>query len=167
MNRNIVRRRDVGRWQARGAGAAPPGRAPEGPAGGPPERPREERAGEAPGKAPAPDVYFGRVLKLIPGEVVGLFIAAQSLIAAQYSGRGGRGLLWGVFGFGVLATPVYLWRVMKVRARLQLALSTLAFGVWVCALQGGPFELQFGDKAPFWGALLILAVSFLAPVFLG
>lgn len=102
------------------------------------------------------DGYAARLVKNIPAENVGLYIFIRGLFPLQASTT-----QWILFAIGFVLVPVY----MSVAARSehkpaltsQLLLATLAFGVWVIAIGGPPFQsLSFYD--PRW-AEVILAVT--------
>lgn len=86
------------------------------------------------------DGYREKLIKYIPAEVITLYVGLDAMIrGAASAGKLDMTAYWVLFGFCVLATPFYLWRVSKVDKWLQLLLSTIAFAVWVFAL-GGPFS---------------------------
>jgi len=141
MERTIITRRDLAR---RGRGPLPSG--------------EPARADSGPVK---PDDYKQRLLKYIPTEVVALYLTLDVLVRS--SGEKGAALFWCIFAFGVLATPLYLWRVGGVAKRSQLAISTVAFVVWILAI-GGPFT-HLGWYKPLYGGILLPMYTFLIPVF--
>ena len=80
-----------------------------------------------------------RLLKYIPAESVALYLTLQGIVLSSVEGPALNTWLWFAFGIRIIGTPLYLWRVQQVSERMQLAVSTTAFGVWVFAL-GGAFE---------------------------
>lgn len=126
------------------------------------------REGEvAPGIAPAPggDDYKDKLLKLIPAEVVALYLTLDGVISSAAKGSTLETALWVAFGVGLAGTPLYLTRVAGVSNALQLAISTVSFVVWIFAL-GGPFALA--DWYTSWIAASVLAVfTFSVPIILG
>lgn len=107
-------------------------------------------------QAKAPDSYTDRLLKYVPAEVVALFITLDAL--ARSSADIPLFVYWAIFLFCMAGTYLYLWRVAKVRKHAQLAVSTVAFVVWVFAL-GGPFA-QFDWYTPIYGGLLLPIFTF-------
>jgi uncharacterized membrane protein len=109
----------------------------------------------------APDDYTTRVLKYIPAEVVVLYVSGVAAIPAHAAHRAAA--LWGVFGFCLAATPLYLLKLTHDAGRKpawgQVLLSTVAFPVWAYAI-GGPFATLPWYEA-YLGSLLLLAVTFL------
>lgn len=101
----------------------------------------------------ATDNYQSRLLKYIPSETVGAYIALSGMAAAWQVDRR-EAALWTAFAFCLALTPLYLWRLQLVRRRLQLCVSTLAFAVWVFAI-GGPFATLTWYTPPIGGFVLI------------
>ncbi len=83
-----------------------------------------------------PDNYVSRLMKYIPAEVVAVFLTVDAAMRAVDNIH--TSIPWMVFVICLIATPLYLWRVMKVTKCMQLAISFGAFFVWVLAI-GGPF----------------------------
>lgn len=107
-----------------------------------------------------PDNYKQRLFKYIPAEVVVAYLALDTLI--RPTGENHLALYWLVFAFGVIATPLYLGRILHVHKLLQLAISTVAFAVWVFAI-GGPFVyLDFYE--PIYGGVLLVIYTFFIPI---
>ena len=95
-----------------------------------------------------------RLLKYIPAEIVTVFILVQGLVMQMdHDSDPFKPVLWGLFLLFVLLTPLYLWRILKVKKITQLVISLVAFVVWVFAL-GGPFTtLSWYD--PLYGEILL------------
>lgn len=106
--------------------------------------------------AQRPDTYSDRLFKYIPAEVVTLYIGLSSVITSATNLS--AAVIWMVFAVCLIGTPLYLWRMQDVRHPLQLAISTVAFAVWIFAI-GGPF-LQWPDYKPVYGALLLPVFTF-------
>jgi hypothetical protein len=107
------------------------------------------------------DDYASRLLKYIPTETVAAYLALSGVVASA-NGQNRAAMLWAVFAFGLLLTPLYLRRVGRVRSWLQLVISTAAFVVWVFAL-GGPWALLSWYE-PYYGTLLLIAFTTTAPL---
>jgi hypothetical protein len=101
------------------------------------------------------DVYFDRLLKYIPAEVVACYIFVLGLIQ-KLTGPGEIQVIqWAVFLIFCFITFLYLWRVSKVKKAQQLVISVVAFIVWVFAL-GGPFALYSNSwYNPIYGEILL------------
>ncbi len=106
------------------------------------------------------DGYFDRILKYIPADVVGAWIAVSGIIStAPVASRGVA--LWSSFIFGIAFTVVWTWRqtsgAKSPPAVTQIALSTAAFIVWVFAF-GGPFQ-TLDWYQPFEGSLALIGFT--------
>jgi len=112
------------------------------------------------------DGYFDRLLKSIPSDVVGLWLAGSGLIQGQADNGSRAGLLWFLFVVGLVFS--FFWTRKqttesgKPTAWRQIFLSCVAFIVWVFAI-GGPFaELAF--YKPVYGSLLLLIYTSAIPL---
>lgn len=79
--------------------------------------------------------YLGRLLKLIPSEIVAAYMAIQGIIPKESA-------KWGLTVISVILliiTPYYLKTKQKVGKKSQVLISTLSFIVWLYAI-GGPFK---------------------------
>lgn len=122
---------------------------------------RRAAAGSVAGSSepiPTVDKYGDRLIKYIPSEVVGVYITLNTLLKTAGDQIPKNDLKWMVFGFLLFMTPIYLWRIQKVKKYQQLIIATISFLVWVFAL-GGPF-VQIHWYSSFYGALLLPIYSF-------
>ena len=94
-----------------------------------------------------PDPYKERLIKLIPTEVVGSYLACNSLMSAAAAPGW---LHWGVFVFFLLATPGHLHIIENVRDKGQLITSTGAYLVWVMNI-GTPLHVP-----PLFGGIALI-----------
>jgi hypothetical protein len=111
------------------------------------------------GIGPAPsgaDTYSDKLLKYIPADVVGAWVAVTGLVADRKE-IPERTVLWVAFGVGLVLTA---WWTLKQTAAPgrppatgQTVISTVSFAVWVFAL-GGPFKCIPGQ--PLYGSLLLI-----------
>jgi hypothetical protein len=108
------------------------------------------------------DNYTDRLLKYIPAESVALYLTLQGIVSSSVEGRALYTWLWFAFGIGIIGTPLYLWRVQQVSKRVQLAVSTAAFSVWVFALGGAFASLPWYE--PFLGSMLLVIFTFFVPL---
>lgn len=112
--------------------------------------------------APA-DGYLDKLVKYVPAEIVAGYLAADGILRSSLDTDAEvERWLWGCLVVGLILTPLYLWRVTKVAAAVQLVISTIMFGVWVFAI-GGPFEFTSWYQ-PFIGGLLAILATLLAPI---
>ena len=109
--------------------------------------------------APPADTYFDKVVKYIPADIVGAWIAVSGLVASAANVPQVR-ILWIAFFFGLVLTALWTLKQTsepgKPPAWVQVAISTGAFGVWVAAL-GPPFN-SLGFQ-PLYGSLLLIAYT--------
>jgi hypothetical protein len=111
---------------------------------------------------PSEDDYKSRLLKLIPTEVVAVYLTLDGVVKAAASQLPKNETLWVIFFILLIATPFYLWRVTGVTKTPQQLISTISFAVWVFTL-GGPFA-GLGWYQPAYGALLLPLYTFLIPI---
>lgn len=111
------------------------------------------------------DHYKDRLLKFIPAEVISLYVALASMIhaSAQPAGQVSTAS-WFIFYVGLVATPLYLWRVSKVTRLLQLVISTGAFTVWVLAMGGPLAEIAWVKDHPLIVACILPIYTFSIPL---
>lgn len=125
--------------------------------------------------------YIARLLKLIPSEVVGLYLAGRSAIESKYPMKEiseGAGTLkapgawvwvgWTVFCFiGVIA--IRAWATSDVQQKTPVewpavAIAAASFLIWVYS-----FGDVFSVATPFWysliATLVVLAWTFAIPLF--
>jgi hypothetical protein len=86
------------------------------------------------------DGYFDRLFKYIPAELVAGYIFVMGVMKQITNAGEVRILQWILFAVFCILTPLYLWRIQKVKKIQQHIISLLSFVVWVFAL-GGPFAL--------------------------
>jgi hypothetical protein len=128
---------------------------------------RVETGGAAAGSAgtiPEADDYFGRLVKYIPAEIVGLWLVARGMIPAADAP-----VLWATFGGAWLLVPVYLWFATSRRGRplpSQIVLAAVAFPVWVFAI-GGPFPELFAwhRDRPYAASIVLLFITVVFPLY--
>ncbi len=109
------------------------------------------------------DSYQAQFLKLIPVEVLSVYITTEGVLRGSVLPEREpvlhAGLLWGVFIVLMILNPIYLRRVGKVQNLTQIAFSTGAFCIYVLSL-GGPFVLFLYDES-----IIRLIGSVLIPIY--
>ncbi|MEA3338904.1 MAG: hypothetical protein U9R15_02965 [Chloroflexota bacterium] len=114
------------------------------------------------------DNYVSRVLKHIPTEIVMAYITIDGVLRTSYNPnvwserRTLLTLLWITLTTLTVITPLWLWRVMRVRRPGQLFISTLSVPVWLFAL-GGPFALLDWYE-PAFGAIVLPFYTLIVPI---
>ncbi|MBI5256001.1 MAG: hypothetical protein HY855_05845 [Burkholderiales bacterium] len=120
------------------------------------------------GGRPAPraarvDGYVDKLLKLVPAEVVALWVSLRGILAAAQQVP--AWLPWAAFVVLLALTPWYLVRVAKVAKPRQVAMCTGAFLVWAYSLGGLPFgSLPAPYYLPVYGAVLLPLYTFVLPL---
>jgi hypothetical protein len=114
------------------------------------------------------DSYMSRVLKYIPSEIVVAYISMDGILRTCYDPNVWADrqillkLLWIVSAILTVLTPLWLWRVMRVRRLSQLFISTISVPVWLFAL-GGPFSLLDWYR-PALGAIALPLYTLILPI---
>jgi hypothetical protein len=114
------------------------------------------------------DTYMSRVLKYIPSEIVMAYISIDGMLRTCYNPNLWADrqmllkLLWIVSAILTVLTPLWLWRVMRVRRLSQLFISTISVPVWLFAL-GGPFSLLDWYR-PALGAIALPLYTLILPI---
>jgi hypothetical protein len=114
------------------------------------------------------DTYMSRVLKYIPSEIVMAYISIDGMLRTCYNPNLWADrqmllkLLWIISAILTVLTPLWLWRVMRVRRLSQLFISTISVPVWLFAL-GGPFSLLDWYR-PALGAIALPLYTLILPI---
>ena len=114
------------------------------------------------------DNYMSRVLKYIPSEIVVAYISMDGMLRTCYNPNLWADrqillkLLWIISAILTVLTPLWLWRVMRVRRLSQLFISTISVPVWLFAL-GGPFVLLDWYR-PALGAIVLPLYTLILPI---
>lgn len=126
---------------------------------------------EAAGSGSGTDGFFDRVLKYIPADVVGGWVAVTGILGADNAAEDPNKTSVQWISFGAFVLLAALWTYVQTRspgkppAVTQVLVSTLAFAVWVFAL-GGPFAELDWYRQHYGSITLIvftLAVGALVP----
>ena len=108
--------------------------------------------------------YLERLLKMIPGEVISLYMVGSGLVPGD---QPIALAVWAVVCLvGVVAVRAYGTadsQNNKPTDWTHVAISSVAFVVWAYSM-GGPFA-AFNLYVPYIGSLLVLAWTFFVPIF--
>ena len=108
--------------------------------------------------------YLERLLLMIPGEVISLYLVGSGLIPED---QPIALVVWAVVCLvGVIVVRIYGTadpQNNKPTDWIHVAISTIAFVIWVYSM-GGPFA-EYGLYVPYIGSLLVLAWTFFVPIF--
>jgi hypothetical protein len=105
--------------------------------------------------------FLKAVLKLIPSEVVAVFVFLQGVLPQAIVPH----LVVSAFLVGI--TPLYLRFAMGVRSGAQLLVSTVSMIVWIYALGQGPVRfLQAPFYEPWYGSVVLALWTLIPPMLL-
>lgn len=103
------------------------------------------------------DKYVSKIIKLIPAEIVSVYLAIFNIIDSFKNNSEGKAKLqWVVFVLILFITPFYLKKIARITSTNQVLFCTLSFVVWVLSM-GGPLK-----EATVWD----FPMQFLGAVFL-
>jgi hypothetical protein len=124
-----------------------------------------EAGRKVPGKlTTSPDSYLNRLVKYVPTEVIALYLTLGSLSKSDPDAT--LAIQSIAFAVCLIGTPLYLWRVNRVRKVLQLSLSTASFVLWALTIGGALTEHLLGpyglDRPAFLATLPVLGTFIIA-----
>jgi hypothetical protein len=113
-----------------------------------------------PRKVEKTDSYMNSLLKLIPSELVAVYLAIQTILIEE---NVEELIFWLVALFFVVITPIWLFTYTDVpkdgvtlQEIRQLIASTIAMGIWIFSL-GGPFSfVEWYEENVQWAVLVVL-----------
>ncbi len=108
------------------------------------------------------DNYLSRLLKNIPSEIIGVYVAATAITIVKENNT----VLWIVFVSCFISTPLWLYFVEKVTSWLQITLSSISFVIWVMTL-GGPFLAFWPEITNIGAIVLIFYTALITPIITG
>lgn len=122
------------------------------------------RTRAAPGSSSSPtpvaDGYADALLKLIPAEVIGLYLSIHAIASAQAD------ISWIplalIFVIGMLLTIFYLKVYLKVSSNRQVAISVGAFFFWALAINSSSTHSLLGIHG-YWAGICVLLYTFVVP----
>ena len=106
--------------------------------------------------------YLERLLKLIPGEIVGIYLLGVGSIPAN---QGAVLAGWAIICFGlvIVARVFGTWAPGKGPQKLAVFVAAVSFVIWVYTM-GGPFA-AYGLQVQYVGSLSVLVWTYLVPYF--
>ncbi len=115
--------------------------------------------------------YLDRLMKMVPAEVIGLYLVGSGVIPRDQPRVLTVWALVCLVGVAVIraygtADPAQ----NKPTDWVQVAISAVAFVIWVYTMGGGPFTTggifaAAHEQTPYLGSLLMLAWTFFVPIF--
>lgn len=106
--------------------------------------------------------YSDALLRLIPVEVIGLYLSMSALAVSPTGGSesGEQFIQPVIFVIGALLTYFYLKVYIKVPTNLQVMVSVGAFCVWALAINSSGPDPWISGR---WTGILVLVYTFVAP----
>ena len=123
--------------------------------------------GKESANADTPDNYAAQIVKLIPAEIVGVYLGLQNLVSSLTEPT--RYVTQFVFFIVILViTPFYLKTVGGITDKRQRAIAIISYCIWSVSL-GGPFAyllLQVNSpiSAQIIGGALIMIYTLVVPI---
>ena len=115
------------------------------------------------GRALRPDSYVEGLLKLVPAEIVAVWVTIRSVMDS--ANHTPSWLPWVAFAILIVLTPFYMQRVAKVSKNKQIVITTVALLVWAYSLGGIPFAtLASPWYEPIYAAVLLPLYTFAVPI---
>ena len=121
--------------------------------------------------SPATDNYTSQIVKLIPVDVVGVYLGISTLIAGQGEQTATLKMVQLiVFTVTSIITPFYLKKVGGIGDKTQIIVATVSFFIWGLSL-GGPVEaIVHSDKIgglsiKFLGGIVLMIYTLIVPMF--
>lgn len=103
--------------------------------------------------------YMGRLLKLIPSEMVAVYMAIQGFVPVEQAKLG-----LSIISLVILVLiPLYLKFIQEVKSRTQVIVSSLSFVIWLYGI-GGPF-VHFNVHEPWIASAVLLLWTTFIPQF--
>ena len=111
------------------------------------------------------DEYISKIIKLVPAEIISVYLAVFNLIESTGNEAGNRNLQWIVFLLIAAIMPFYLKKIGKITGTWQILFCTLSFMVWVLSM-GGPLKdvLIGGHTIQFLGAVFLPIYTLIIPI---
>lgn len=114
-----------------------------------------------------PDNYASQIVKLIPTEIVGVYLGLQNLFSSVTNPT--QAFVQGILFLVILGiTPFYLKSVAGITDSKQRTVSILSYFIWGISL-GGPFEygltmIHSPVSAQMIGGALIMLYTLIVPL---
>jgi len=118
------------------------------------------------GQTPKEDPYVSKIIKLIPADIISVYLAVFNIVKSNnLNPDGNTTLQWIVFGLVLIITPFYLKKVAQINTTKQIILCTVSFVIWVFSM-GGPLDgVSIGGfTAQFLGAILLPIYTLFIPL---
>ena len=116
-------------------------------------------------KAAKEDPYVSKIIKLVPADIICVYLAVFNLIKNTDNPSGNMTLQWIAFILILIITPFYLNLVAKINTTKQNIFCTVSFVIWVFST-GGPVEgrLLFGYPVQLLATIILMIYTLLIPI---
>lgn len=116
---------------------------------------------------PKYDNYQSRLLKLIPTEIVGVYIFITGLLPVDAVDTKYIILQWSIFVLLFILNPFYLHYVGSVTNKKQIVICTVGFAVWAFSL-GNSYMIIGGEEdfSRLLGSIILAVYTLIVPMFL-
>lgn len=114
------------------------------------------------------DDYVSKLLKLLPAEITAAYLSVRAICTPENSDND---LFIAVFAILILlAAPVYMWRVLKMKNNVQIAFLTFSFVVWAANIEIARIDgyrqaiggaIANWPSVPAWIVELLVAPTFI------
>ncbi|MCX6236737.1 MAG: hypothetical protein NTY07_04100 [Bacteroidia bacterium] len=116
---------------------------------------------------PKAEDYQSKLAKLIPAEVVGVYIFINGILPASTGVDKYLILRWIIFGVLFIINPFYLRYASAVTNKKQIVITTIGFAVWAFSLGGS--LMVIGSDADFSrlvGSIILALYTLVVPMFI-
>ncbi|WP_205510190.1 hypothetical protein [Longitalea arenae] len=112
------------------------------------------------------DPYLAKVIKLVPADVIAVYLGVFTLIKNQAPKPGDDApMQWIVLALVLIIMPFYLKRAAGIKDGKQIMVSMVSFLIWVLSLGGPLYYLPQGLYSPqFIGAILVPIYTLVVPL---
>jgi hypothetical protein len=110
------------------------------------------------------DGYLEKIVKLVPAEIIGAYLVLEGILKSGLSGDP-QGLYWGlaaIFLLGAIGAMTFARRILEVQRLSQLAVTGIAFCVWVFATGGWFAFVEW--YAPWMGSVSVVLFAMLVRI---
>jgi len=108
--------------------------------------------------------YVDKLIKLIPTEWVGAYVAIKGILDSQQGVT--HEVYYGTILILLTLLPLYLRRVLAIESRSQILVTTASFLIWVFSL-GGDYVGAISWYEPYQGSVLLILWTLAVPVVIG
>jgi uncharacterized protein with PQ loop repeat len=111
-------------------------------------------------KIESSSTFEEKLIKLIPIEIIGTYVAIQDLVIGKIQPEIGLGVSAAIL---TALIPFYLRRFHSVRSKSQIIVSMISFIIWAFSISVIHFKNIIIN--PVWGSILIILWTVTIPVF--